>query len=357
MKKRTILPILTTLTALGLVAGCKPRADGFAKIQHPAISNNVEANEIEWADGAPFGLTKDVFRNVASMTEMDQDQICFEVIMSGFDDDSAAELARAGFVMYVDGERYTPKVEQLVQPHSSTHRGKKTEWETVDTGRSEAVCVDGTKNSQGQIVQCTKWQENAITETRSYDVPMDYKVVQGAGQACFETKGKVKPAEVEHVLLEITNAKSERTSAFWGVQYKATTRLRWDLIGDVPETVPKDWGGFGGTKVAKSAQAKADEDKPEAEDADAAASEEKEDESASEEIPTVGIKACDDYVQAMVTCADKMPGAGKKAMKDGAKQTAESFKTMAENKQTKKSAEQACKQAAEAFKKNPACSK
>src|SRR5512139_2051254 len=180
--KRQILPILTALTAFGLFAGCKPRADGFTKIQHPAVSNNVEANEIDWSDGAPFGLTKDVFRNVASMTEMDQDQICFEIIMSGFDDDSAADLARAGFILYVDGERYTPKVEQLVAPHSSTHRGKKTEWETVDTGRSEAVCVEGTKNSQGQIVQCTRWQENAITETRSYDVPMDYKVVQGAGQ-------------------------------------------------------------------------------------------------------------------------------------------------------------------------------
>ncbi len=353
--KRQILPLLTALTAFGVFAGCKPRADGFTKIQHPALSKNVEANEIEWNDGAPFGLTKDVFRNVASMTEMHQDQVCFEIVLSGFDDDSAADLARAGFIMYVEGERYTPKVEQLVAPHASVHRGKKTEWETVDTGRSEAVCVEGTKDSRGQIVQCTRWQENAITETRSYDVPMDYKVVQGAGTACFETNGKIQPAEVAHVLLEITNAKSERTSAFWGVQYKATTRLRWDLIGDVPETVAKEWGGFGGTKVAKSAQAAVANAEPEADDADAAAAKENEEEESSEEIPTVGIKACDDYVQAMVACADKMPAPSKKAMKDGARQSAESFKTMAENKSTKKSAEQACKQAADAMTKNPSC--
>ncbi|MBL9028359.1 MAG: hypothetical protein JNL21_39575 [Myxococcales bacterium] len=353
MKKRTYLSALTVLCAVGAFAGCKPRADGFTKIQHPALSSNVEANEVEWNDGEPFGLAKDVFRNVASLTEMDQDQVCFEIVLSGFDDDSAADLARAGFVLYVDGERYTPKVEQLVTPQASVHRGKKTEWETVDTGRSEAVCVDGTKNSQGQIVQCTKWQENAITETRSYDVPMDYKVVQGSGQACFETKGRVNPAEAEHVLLEITNAKSERTSAFWGVQYKATTRLRWDLLGDVPETIGKQWGGFGGTKVAKGLKPSAGtSDEPEADEAAAAAAEADEEEA---EITTVGLKACDDYVKAMVSCSEKMPAAAGKAMRDGARQSAESFKTMAENKATKKSAEAACKQAAQSLKQNPAC--
>jgi len=353
MKKRQILPVLTALCALGAFAGCKPRADGFTKIQHPALSNNVEANEVEWSDGEPFGLSKDVFRNVASLTEMDQDHVCFEIVLSGFDDDSAADLARAGFVLYVDDERFTPKVEQLVTPQSSVHRGKKTEWETVDTGRSEATCVDGTKNSRGEIVQCTKWQENAITETRSYDVPMDYKVVQGSGQACFDTKGKLNPAEIQHVLLEISNAKSERTSAFWGVQYKATTRLRWDFLGDVPETIGKAWGGFGGTKVAKSLKTSTPEDEePTADEADAAAAEEE----AEDEIPKVGLKACDDYVEQMVSCADKMPNApSKKAMRDGARQSAESFKTMADNKATKKSAEQACKQAAQSLKQNPTC--
>lgn len=352
MKKRDFLPALTVLCALGAFAGCKPRADGFTKIQHPALSSNVEANEVEWNDGEPFGLPKDVFRNVASLTEMDQDQVCFEVVLSGFDDDSAADLARAGFVLYIDGERYTPKVEQLVAPQASTHRGKKTEWETVDTGRSEAVCVDGTKNAQGQIVQCTKWQENAITETRSYDVPMDYKVVQGSGQACFETKGRLNPAEIEHVLLEITNAKSERTSAFWGVQYKATTRLRWDLLGDVPETIGKQWGGFGGTKVAKGLKpVTVAEEEPAAEEADAAASSEE----SEEELATVGIKACDDYVKQMLSCAEKVPAAARKSMREGARQSAESFKTMADNKATKKSAEIACKQATQSLKQNPTC--
>ncbi len=347
MNTKLCLPLLAILCGAALTTGCKPRADGFTKIQHPALAGNVEANEIEWNDGQPFGLSKDVFRNVASLTEMTQDHVCFEVILSGFDEESAAELSRAGFVLYLNGERFTPKVEQLVEPHLSTHRGKRTEWETVDTGRSEAVCVEGTKNSQGQIVQCTKWQENAITETRSYDVPMDYKVVQGAGQACFDTKGKVSAADIEHVLLEISNSKSERSNAFWGVAYKATTRLRWDLLGDVPETVAKEWGGFGGTKLAKgAAPAEAEEE----EEKEAEKEEEKE-----VEVPKVGIAACDDYVEKMISCSEKMPPAARKPMKDGAIQSAQSFKTMAENKQTKKSAENACKQAAQSLKANPTC--
>ena len=82
---------------------------------------------------------------------------------------------------------------------------------------------------------------------------------------------------------------------------------------------------------------------------------EAEEEPEEDEIDTVGVKACDDYVKAMVSCAEKMPPPTRKSMRDGAKQTAASFKMMAENKATKKSAENACRQAAQSLKQNPAC--
>jgi hypothetical protein len=169
MMNQRLFPVLVALAGLSLAAGCKPRADAFVKIQHPAVSNNVEANEVEWNDGAPFGLSKDIFRNVASLTEMSSDQVCFEIILSGFDDESVGDLSRAGFLLYIDGERYTPKVEQFVEPHKSDTKVK-TEFETVDTGlpRMSASRACAAR----RIVSCTRWQQNAITETHSYDVPM-----------------------------------------------------------------------------------------------------------------------------------------------------------------------------------------
>jgi hypothetical protein len=226
----------------------------------------------------------------------------------------------------------------------------------VDTGLRENVCVDGVKNDRGEFVSCTKWQQNAITETRSYDVPMTYKVVQGAGRACFDTKGKVKPAEVEHLLLEITNAKSERTSAFWGVRYQATTRLRWDLLGDVAETVAGKWGGVGGTELVKAAMQSAPSPEKEAEAEETAEKEEPEEpEISKSDIAKVGIPACDDYVEKMVKCAEKMPDTAKKPMMNGAKQSAEAFKSAASNKSARSTVEQSCKQAAQALKQNPSC--
>ena len=66
---------------------------------------------------------------------------------------------------------------------------------------------------------------------------------------------------------------------------------------------------------------------------------EAEEEPEEDEIDTVGVKACDDYVKAMVSCAEKMPPPTRKSMRDGAKQTAEN----------------ACRQAAQSLKQNPAC--
>ncbi len=347
MKNYTLLPVLLSALGLSLAAGCRPRADASTKIQHPALAGNVEANEVEWNDGTEFGLTKNVYRNVASLTEMTPDQVCFEVILSGFDDEATAQLARAGFVLYVDGQRFTPRVEQLVEPHASEHKGKKTEFETVDTGLREDVCVDGVKNDRGEIVSCTRWQQNKITETHAYDVPMMYNVVQGAGQACFDTKGKIKPAEVENLLLEITNAKSERTSAFWGVRYKATTRLRWDLLGDVPETVGDKWGGFGGTKLAEAAQGDAPKKKQ--------AEPEPEPEPEELALEKIGVPACDEYIEKMLACAEKQPAAAKKPMQDSAKTSAETFKKSAATKTGKATLAKSCSASIQALKQNPTC--
>jgi hypothetical protein len=247
---RSTLVLLCVLGCAAASYGCRPRADAFTKIQHPAVANAVEANEIQWGDGKPFGLPDKVFRSVASLTEMTQDQVCFEVILSGFDDPAAADLARAGLVLHVGGERFTPKVEQLVEPQEAEHLGKRTEYETVDTGLRENVCVDGVRNDRGEIVSCTKWQQNAITETHSYDVPQTYLVYQGAGQACFETKGMLAAADIDNVVLEVQNSKVER-KGFWGPRV-GKVRVRWDLLGDVPEIVGAKWGGFGGTELVKA---------------------------------------------------------------------------------------------------------
>lgn len=340
--------LLVGLLAASTVVGCRPRADAFTKIEHPAINDKVEANEVKWNDGEAFGLPGDVYKNVASLTEMTQDEVCFDIVLSGFDDEAVGDLSRAGFVLLVGDQRFTPNVQQIVEPQVSEHKGKRTEWETVDTGLRESVCVDGIKDDQGKYISCNKWQENKITETRSYDVPQMYKVVQGAGKACFDTKGKIKPEEVEHLLLQITNAKSERTSAFWGVKYQAMTRLRWDMIGDLPEKVAAKWGGFGGTPVAGDAIKKAEpeevaEKEPEPEPEDTSA------------VEPSGIKACDDYVQKMMTCAENMPEASGKPMRASAKQLAQSYKQMAGNKNSKSAAEQGCKQGAIALKSNPSC--
>ncbi len=348
MMNQRLFPVLVALAGLSLAAGCKPRADAFVKIQHPAVSNNVEANEVEWNDGAPFGLSKDIFRNVASLTEMSSDQVCFEIILSGFDDESVGDLSRAGFLLYIDGERYTPKVEQFVEPHKSEHKGKKTEFETVDTGLRENVCVDGVRNDRGEIVSCTRWQQNAITETHSYDVPMMYNVVQGAGQACFDTKGKIPPGEIANLLLEISNSKSERTSSYWGVRYKATTRLRWDLLGDVAEEVKSPWGGQGGTHLAgtaKPAEPKEEEPEPEPEPEETAA------------VEKTGVPACDAYVEHMMVCSEKQKTPqGKKAMADTAAAMSNTFKQMASGKNGKGDAAKACKTSLDAFKKQNASS-
>lgn len=340
--------LLVGLLAAGAIAGCRPRADASTKIEHPAINDKVEANEVKWNDGEAFGLSADVYKNVASLTEMSQDEICFDIVLSGFDDEAVGDLSRAGFVLMIGDQRFTPNVQQLVDPQVSEHKGKRTEWETVDTGLRESVCVDGIKDDQGKYISCNKWQENKITETRSYDVPQMYKVVQGAGKACFDTKGKVKPEEVENLLLQITNAKSERTSAFWGVKYKAMTKLRWDLIGDLPEKIGAKWGGFGGSPVSADAAKKAEPKE------EVAAKEEPEEEE-SDTLEPSGIKACDDYVQKMMSCADNLPEASGKPMRASAKQLAQSYKQMAGNKSTKSAAEQGCKQGAIALKSNPTC--
>jgi len=340
MKNQRLIPALVALAGLSLAAGCRPRADAFVKIQHPAVAGNVEANEVEWNDGAPFGLSKDIFRNVASLTEMSSDQVCFEIILSGFDDESVGDLSRAGFLLYIDGERYTPKVEQFVEPHKSEHKGKKTEFETVDTGLRENVCVDGLRNDRGEIVSCTRWQQNAITQTHAYDVPMMYNVVQGAGQACFDTKGKTPPSEIANLLLEISNSKSERTSGYWGVRYKATTRLRWDLLGDVAEEVKSPWGGQGGTHLAagsKKAEPREVEPEPEAEE--------------EVSIEKTGIPACDSYVEHVMKCADKQKPTDKKAMQQNAAEASAKYKEMAEGKAGKGGAATACKAKLATFQK------
>jgi len=328
-------------------ASCRPRADGSAKIEHPAIVGKIDHNEIEWNDPEPFGLSRNVYRNSASLVEMNQDKVCFEVVLSGFDDDAAAELERAGFVLYLDDNEFKPDVEQLVAPHKSTHMGKKTQWETVDTGLRNRKCVDGTRDSQGNIINCTQWNEEKVTQTRSYDIPMEYTVVQGAGKACFSINGQVKPEKVEHVLLEIQNAKSEKTSAFWGIRYKHKTRLRWDLAGDVPKTIGAKWGGTGGSDLIASAKRSVEESDTE-EGADKSKSKEKETEEVADTSPPakVGIAACDAYIDKMMKCAETMPEAARKPMLDGARQSADGFKQGASNKATRPAIEKACKSAA-----------
>jgi hypothetical protein len=57
----------------------------------------------------------------------------------------------------------------------------------------------------------------------------------------------------------------------------------------------------------------------------------------------------------MLSCAEKMPAAGRQPMRDSAKTSAESFKKTAATKQGKASVAQACTASAKALSKNASC--